>query len=135
MPGKYLNVKEAAQTLGVSEDEIKQLLERRELHGYRDGADWKFKPEDVEKIAKDRRGVRGRRRRLARANGTGTGRRGDVGHGHRHGFSDKAATESDVRLADSDIQPAAAGRSRPRRPPQRKRTRLTRRSPTSRNST
>ena len=43
MPPKYLNVKEAAQAIGVSEDDVKQMLERRELHGYRDGADWKFK--------------------------------------------------------------------------------------------
>ena len=54
MPAKYLNVKEAAQVVGVGEDEIKQMLERRELHGYRDGADWKFKVEDIERIVKQR---------------------------------------------------------------------------------
>ena len=29
------------------------MLERRELHGYRDGADWKFKVEDIDRLAKD----------------------------------------------------------------------------------
>ena len=43
-------MKEAAKAIGVSEDEVKQLLERRELHGYRDGADWKFKVEDIERV-------------------------------------------------------------------------------------
>ena len=91
MPAKYLNVKEAAQAVGVSEDEIKQMLERRELHGYRDGADWKFKVEDIERIAKEHA-----RRRL-RPGGeegdvlfseveAGPGRHGRIGHGHRHGI-------------------------------------------------
>ena len=29
------------------------MLEHRELHGYRDGADWKFKVEDIDRLAKD----------------------------------------------------------------------------------
>ncbi|MGD0899628.1 MAG: helix-turn-helix domain-containing protein [Thermoguttaceae bacterium] len=54
MPQKYFNVKGAAEALGISETEVKQLLERRELHGYRDGADWKFKSEDIEQLAAKR---------------------------------------------------------------------------------
>ncbi len=51
MPQKYYNVAEAAKILGLSEGDIKQMLESNELHGYRDGADWKFKSEDIEKLA------------------------------------------------------------------------------------
>jgi hypothetical protein len=54
MAQKYYNVKESAGVLGISEAEVKQMLERRELHGYRDGADWKFKVEDIERVARDR---------------------------------------------------------------------------------
>ena len=113
MPPKYLNVKEAAQVVGVSEEEIKQMLERRELHGYRDGADWKFKVEDIERIAKEH------------AAGTSApgGEEGDVlfsevevgradtgASGTVIGMESagKAAAESDIQLADSNVTPAAA---------------------------
>ncbi len=51
MAQKYYNTQQAAEVFGVSEDDIKQMQESRQLHGYRDGADWKFKVEDVEKLA------------------------------------------------------------------------------------
>lgn len=51
MPQKYLNTSQAAEKLGVPEDAIAKMRENRELHGYRDGADWKFKVEDIEKLA------------------------------------------------------------------------------------
>jgi len=50
---RYYNVKETAEKLGITEDEVKQMLERRELHGYRDGADWKFKVEDIDSRVQD----------------------------------------------------------------------------------
>jgi hypothetical protein len=53
MPQKYYNTTEVAEVLHKTPDEVKQMLERRELHGYRDGADWKFKVEDIDKLAKD----------------------------------------------------------------------------------
>jgi excisionase family DNA binding protein len=54
MPQKYYNVKDAAQLLGISEDEVRKMQENRELYGYRDGADWKFKAEEIEKLAASR---------------------------------------------------------------------------------
>ncbi|MCC6126189.1 MAG: helix-turn-helix domain-containing protein [Pirellulales bacterium] len=54
MAQKYYNVKEAAGLLGVSEDQVRKMQEQRELYGYRDGADWKFKAEDVERLAAER---------------------------------------------------------------------------------
>ncbi len=53
MAQKYYNTAETAKILGKSVDEVKKMLERRELHGYRDGADWKFKTEDIDKLAKE----------------------------------------------------------------------------------
>jgi hypothetical protein len=52
MAQKYYNSSETAKILGKTTDEVKKMLEQRELHGYRDGADWKFKVEDIERIAK-----------------------------------------------------------------------------------
>ncbi len=55
MAQKYYNVKETASIFGISEDTVRQMLERHELYGYRDGADWKFKAEDIERMAADRK--------------------------------------------------------------------------------
>ena len=52
MAQKYYNVAEAAKILGVSPADINQMVLQRELYGYRDGADWKFKTEDIERAAK-----------------------------------------------------------------------------------
>jgi excisionase family DNA binding protein len=54
MAQKYYNIQESAKVLGISDDEVKQMLDRRELHGYRDGANWKFKTEEIEALAKQR---------------------------------------------------------------------------------
>ena len=51
MAQKYYNSAEVAKLLGKSVDDVKKMLESRELHGYRDGADWKFKAEDIDKLA------------------------------------------------------------------------------------
>lgn len=51
MAQKYLNTSQAAEKLGVSEGDVTKMRENRELYGYRDGADWKFKIEDIEKMA------------------------------------------------------------------------------------
>jgi excisionase family DNA binding protein len=55
MAQKYYNVAETAKILGVSADDVKKMMEGRELHGYRDGADWKFKAEDIDRLAQDRK--------------------------------------------------------------------------------
>ena len=54
MAQKYYNSEETAKILGISVDEVKKMVDRRELHGYRDGADWKFKVEDIDRLAKQR---------------------------------------------------------------------------------
>lgn len=52
MAQKYYSAKETAQVLGISEDEVKQMLANRQLHAYRGDADWKFKVEDIDELAK-----------------------------------------------------------------------------------
>jgi excisionase family DNA binding protein len=49
--------KEAARLLGISEDELAQLISRNEIFGYRDGPGWKFKMTELERVAEER-GVR-----------------------------------------------------------------------------
>ncbi len=54
MAQKYYNVAEAGKILGLSPAEINEMVLRRELYGYRDGADWKFKSEDIDRAAAER---------------------------------------------------------------------------------
>lgn len=108
MAQKYYNVKETAGMFGITEAEVKQMLDRRELYGYRDGADWKFKAEDIERIAKER----------ASKSSDADDDDGDVllsevelGRSD-HGLSgtvigvekSPSPVESDIRLAESDVK-------------------------------
>jgi hypothetical protein len=54
MAQKYYNVAATAKLLGVSPADINEMVLRRELYGYRDGSDWKFKTEDVDRVAAER---------------------------------------------------------------------------------
>jgi excisionase family DNA binding protein len=115
MAQKYVNVKEAARMLGTSEAQVKEMLDRRELHGYRDGADWKFKIEEIEKAANDRAPAAPAEEDSAEdvllseveLGGSELGTSGTViGMENRNtaAESDIRLAESDVRLAESDIR-------------------------------
>jgi len=54
MAQRFYNTEKAAEVLGVSVEEVKRMQQDREIYGYRDGADWKFKTEDIEKVAAER---------------------------------------------------------------------------------
>lgn len=111
MAQKYYNTAETAQVLGKSVDDVRQMMERHELHGYRDGADWKFKVEDIDQLAKqmpaqpaeqDVGDVLLSEVELGQSDpglsGTVIGISG-IG---------AIATESDIRLVDSDIRLASS---------------------------
>lgn len=51
MAGKFIELKAAAKQLGISIERLQELREAGEIHGYKDGASWKFKPEEVAKLA------------------------------------------------------------------------------------
>ena len=48
MAQKFYNLEQTAEVLGLNPAEVHKLRERNELHGYRDGQNWKFKVEEVE---------------------------------------------------------------------------------------
>jgi hypothetical protein len=51
MAGKLIPLAEAAAMLGVSADELTEMRSRGDIHGYRDGASWKFKDSELERVA------------------------------------------------------------------------------------
>ncbi|MCC7475870.1 MAG: helix-turn-helix domain-containing protein [Pirellulales bacterium] len=50
MAQKFTSLDEAADQLGISKDHLNQLREAGKVRAYRDGASWKFRSEDVEKL-------------------------------------------------------------------------------------
>lgn len=52
----YVPLDEAAKKLGVSPEELVEMRSRGEIFGYRDGASWKFKPEEIERVQQERDG-------------------------------------------------------------------------------
>ena len=53
-PKKYLSLDEAAQKLGLRNDELNRLREKGEVRGFADRGTWKFKVEDIEELARSR---------------------------------------------------------------------------------
>jgi excisionase family DNA binding protein len=53
MAQKFTNLEEAATQLGISKDRLNQLREAGKLRAYRDGASWKFRSDDIDKMARD----------------------------------------------------------------------------------
>ncbi|MGN6547839.1 MAG: helix-turn-helix domain-containing protein [Aureliella sp.] len=49
----FLSLEEAAKRLGVSTEELVEMRSRGDIFGYRDGASWKFKPEEIERVANE----------------------------------------------------------------------------------
>ena len=111
MAQKFYNLEQATEVLGVSPGEVNRMRERNELHAYRDGADWKFKTEEVEQKARE-----------LRASGPATpeaaeedtddvllsevelGESDSGASGTVIGPADKSPADSDIQLADSDVK-------------------------------
>ena len=106
MAQKYYNSAEAAKILGVAPADINQMVLKRELYGYKDGADWKFKPEDIHRVAEER-GAGGQTDSgddvLASEIELG---QSDPGLSGTVIGADKShsSAESDIRLVDSDVK-------------------------------
>ena len=48
---KLIELKEAAEMLGISPEELAELVDQKEIFGYRDGSTWKFKEQEIERVA------------------------------------------------------------------------------------
>ena len=50
MATKFVDLETASKELGIPVEKLTEMRERNEIRGFRDGATWKFKPEDVERL-------------------------------------------------------------------------------------
>lgn len=53
MAQKFVSLEEAATQLEISKDRLNELREDGKIRAYRDGTSWKFRSDDVEKLAAD----------------------------------------------------------------------------------
>jgi hypothetical protein len=49
----FVSLEDAAKKLGVSTEQLIEMRSRGEIFGYRDGASWKFKPEEIQRVASE----------------------------------------------------------------------------------
>jgi len=54
MVSRLIELNTAAKMLGVTPDELSEMRSRNEIYGYRDGTTWKFKSEEIERVAAER---------------------------------------------------------------------------------
>lgn len=54
MAVKYIELKQAAKMLGVSTDELNNMRLSGDIYGVRDGSSWKFKADEIERVAEER---------------------------------------------------------------------------------
>jgi len=54
MAVKYIELNQAAKMLGVSADELNNMRLSGNIYGVRDGSSWKFKADEIERVAEER---------------------------------------------------------------------------------
>lgn len=54
MAGKFVDLAEAAKMIGVNPDALVEMRSKGTIFGYRDGASWKFKVDEVERVIRER---------------------------------------------------------------------------------
>lgn len=47
---KLIELKEAAEQLGLTPEALTELVDQKKIFGYRDGSSWKFKPTEIERV-------------------------------------------------------------------------------------
>ena len=55
MARNFIDLQEVARLLHVTPDELSDMRSRNEIHGYRDGNTWKFKVDEVRRVAGERK--------------------------------------------------------------------------------
>ena len=48
---KLIELKDAAEQLGLTPEALTEMVDQKKIFGYRDGASWKFKPSEIERVA------------------------------------------------------------------------------------
>jgi len=101
MAVKYIELNQAAKMLGVSADELNNMRLSGDIYGVRDGSSWKFKADEIERVAEER-GIS-----LAGAPDAEADLDMELGTADEGGSSDLAL---DLEAEDIDDSPTAIGK-------------------------
>ena len=82
----YVSLEEAAKILGVSTDDLVEMRSKGEIFGYRDGASWKFKQEEIDRVLDERGDI--------------------IGSDEDHSLGSDVSLGSDLRLAPDEAEPS-----------------------------
>lgn len=110
MAQEYYNLEKTAEVLGINLAEVQKLREQNEIRGYRDGTNWKFKVEDVEKKLAEL--IRGRKSVDEEPDDTEDVLLSEVelgGPSPSSGSVIGAEEEAGILASDSDLQLAGGG--------------------------
>ena len=58
MATRFVELNDAAKMLGLTPDQLVEMRSNGAIHGYRDGASWKFKIEEIERVAAEKGGAK-----------------------------------------------------------------------------
>ena len=50
---KLIELKDAAEQLGITPEALTEMVDQKKIFGYRDGSSWKFKESEVERVASE----------------------------------------------------------------------------------
>ena len=54
MPSNFVDLDQAANMLGVTPEALVEMRSQGEIFGFRDGSSWKFKTDELERVAQER---------------------------------------------------------------------------------
>ena len=110
MAQQYFNSEQAAAFLGIRAAELIQMRERGEVRAFRDSGDWKFRKEDLEKLASQLKSRQAEEPESPDESSEDVllselalGESDSASSGTVIGSSEQASEQSDVKLAGSDV--------------------------------
>ncbi len=110
MVQQYYNLEKAAEVLGLDPAQVNMMREQGELRAFRDGADWKFKKEEIDEVAIQLRSERTKGPESPDEDAEDVllsevelGQPGPGAAGQVIGGGEQSPEDSDIKLADSDI--------------------------------
>ncbi len=127
MAQQYFNSEQAAAFLGIRAAELIQMRERGEVRAFRDSGDWKFRKEDLEKLASQLKSRQAEEPESPDESSEDVllselalGESDSASSGTVIGSSEQASEQSDVKLAGSDVAIGAGAEEAKEQPPESK---------------
>jgi len=111
MARTFIELQEAARLLNVTTDELADMRTHHKINGYRDGATWKFKTDEIKRVAGER-GIDLTDAQLQGTTDAGSGSDIDADLNLLTEVDESTADTVEFCLGDSSVSGCDLGRSR-----------------------